>query len=51
MSIHLLETIQNNLHYPPLKKIDPNTQELKAGAEHTFSQAAIPAGTYRVLHV
>jgi len=43
MSIHLLETIQNNLHYPPLKKIDPNTQELKAGAEHTFSQAAIPA--------
>ena len=47
MSIHLLETIQNNLHYPPLKKIDPNTQEVnvdaESGREHRFSQAAIPA--------
>ena len=47
MSINLLETIQNNLHYPPLKKIDPNTEEVKKDnkptGEHAFSQAAIPS--------
>ena len=47
MSVHLLETVQKNLHYPALKKIDPNTQEVKAdaeyGSEHSFGQAAIPA--------
>ncbi len=47
MSINLIEAIQKNLHYPPLQKIDPNTQEVVAGDskpnEHRFSQAAIPA--------
>lgn len=47
MAINLLETIQKNLNYPPLQKIDPNTQEVtddqKAPSEHRFSQAAIPA--------
>jgi len=47
MSIHLTETVQQNLGYAPLKKIDPNTQEvaIKDGApdEHSFGQAAIPS--------
>lgn len=47
MSINLIEMIQANLHYPPLQKIDPNTQEVVADDnkpdEHRFSQAAIPA--------
>lgn len=47
MSINLIETIQANLHYPPLQKIDPNTQEVVVDDskpdEHRFSQAAIPA--------
>ena len=47
MSTNLLEQIQENLQYPPLQKIDPNTQEVKADDstpnEHRFSQAAIPA--------
>ncbi|MBC7888852.1 MAG: hypothetical protein H7Z13_13320 [Ferruginibacter sp.] len=47
MSINLIETIQVNLHYPPLQKIDPNTQEVVIDNtkpdEHRFSQAAIPA--------
>lgn len=47
MSINLLETVQQNLGYPPLQKIDPNTQEVtaeeKTAAEDKFSQAAIPA--------
>ncbi|MEO6729607.1 MAG: hypothetical protein ABIN01_00175 [Ferruginibacter sp.] len=54
MSINLIETIQASLHYPPLQKIDPNTQEVVADNstpnEHRFSQAAIPAiltGLYR----
>ena len=44
MSINLLEAIQKNLRYPPLQKIDPNTQQtdqVKPGER--FSQAAIPA--------
>ncbi|HMJ48065.1 MAG TPA: hypothetical protein VK498_12095 [Ferruginibacter sp.] len=47
MSINLLETVQKNLGFPTLKKIDPNTQEVKrdekTAAEDKFSQAAIPA--------
>jgi hypothetical protein len=47
MSINLLETVQKNLRYPALQKIDPNTQQVvaneKTPAEDTFSQAAIPA--------
>ena len=47
MSINLLETIQKNLNYPPLQKIDPNTEEVATDSstpnEHRFSQAAIPA--------
>lgn len=47
MSINLIETVQQNLGYPPLQKIDPNTQQVvadkKTPAEDKFSQAAIPA--------
>ena len=47
MSVNLLETIQKNLGYPALQKIDPNTQavveDAKTPDEHKFSQAAIPA--------
>ena len=47
MSINLLETVQRNLGYPPLHKIDPNTQvveeETQTPGEHKSSQAAIPA--------
>ena len=47
MSINLLETVQQNLGYPPLQKIDPNTQQVvideKTADEDKFSQAAIPA--------
>lgn len=47
MSINLLEKVQQNLHYPPLQKIDPNTQEVKNEVseigEDKFSQVAIPA--------
>lgn len=47
MSINLLETVQQNLGYPPLQKIDPNTQKVKTAEEKPmedkFSQAAIPA--------
>lgn len=47
MSINLLETVQEHLGYPPLIKIDPNTQQVKEDdqtqGEDKFSQAAIPA--------
>ncbi len=47
MSLNILETVQKNLHYPPLQKVDPNTQQVVADThtsdEHRFSQAAIPA--------
>ncbi|MEI9910388.1 MAG: hypothetical protein WDO71_12415 [Bacteroidota bacterium] len=47
MSINLLETVQQNLGYPALQKIDPNTQQVatdeKAPPEDKFGQAAIPA--------
>ncbi len=45
MSINLLETVQKNLGYPPLHKIDPNTQDVFTDEKtpDKFSQAAIPA--------
>ncbi len=47
MEIDLLETVQRNLSYPALQKIDPNTQQVviddTTPDEHKFSQAAIPA--------
>ena len=46
MSINLLDTIQQNLGYPELQKIDPNTQEVKKPENMSSSdyigQAAIP---------
>jgi hypothetical protein len=45
--MNLTEVIQQHFGYPPLLKIDPNTQHTKqdgsAHAEERFSQAAIPA--------
>jgi hypothetical protein len=47
MSINLLEAVQQNLGYPVLQKIDPNTELVeennKTPDEDKFSQAAIPA--------
>jgi|SRR5690606_1506540 len=47
MATNLVDTIQKNLGYPPLQKIDPNIQEPKDQAPHQsserLSQAAIPA--------
>ncbi len=46
MSINLLEAVQQNLGYPALKKIDPNSESAatdRNAAEDNFSQAAIPA--------
>ncbi len=47
MSVNLLETVQQNLGYPALQKIDPNTfkvsEETETPVEDKFSQAAIPA--------
>jgi S-adenosylmethionine hydrolase len=47
MSINLLEKVQQNLGYPALQKIDPNTQKMvvddSTPNEDKFSQAAIPA--------
>jgi len=43
----LLESVRKNLGYEPLKKVDPNSQEVKMQHELTpeqrFAQAAIPA--------
>ncbi len=45
MSIDLLKTLQENLNYPPLQKIDPNTEQVvedtTTADEDKFSQAAI----------
>lgn len=45
--INLIETIQQNLGFPPLQKIDPNTEEVtheeKQTPEGRLAQAAIPA--------
>ena len=47
MSVNLIKTIQENLGFPPLKKIDPNTEQPATDNEEVaankFSQAAIPA--------
>jgi hypothetical protein len=47
MSVDLIKAIQENLGYPALKKIDPNSQEFSIsrdeGITNKFSQAAIPA--------
>lgn len=47
MPINLLETLQTQLGYPALQKIDPNTQVVKENIntpdEHRFSQAALTA--------
>lgn len=46
MAIDLVETIQKNLGFSPLQKIDPNTQEVKRpenlSSEDYLPQAAIP---------
>ena len=54
MSVNLVKIIQENLGFPPLSKIDPNTGQPKADKDdvviNKFSQAAIPAvlaGLYR----
>jgi hypothetical protein len=43
----VLESIQKNLGYQPLQKIDPNTQDIKPNEKnlgiHSLTQAAIPA--------
>ena len=47
MPINLVETIQKNLGFPTLQKIDPNTQEVKRpenlSSEDYLPQAAIPS--------
>ncbi len=47
MSLQLLQTVQHNLGYPALQKIDPNTKQIiedtSTPDEDKFSQAAIPA--------
>jgi len=47
MSVNLLESIQLELGYPPLQKVDPNTQSVEENnnslEEEKFSQAAIPS--------
>src|SRR5258706_9427692 len=45
--MNLLETVQNNLGWEPLKKVDPNSQEIegvrKMTPDQKLAQAAIPA--------
>ena len=49
MTHNIVESIQKNLGYPPLKKVDPNIQEVPEVAatpnimSESFAQAAIPA--------
>ena len=47
MFTNIVEAIQQKLGYPPLKKVDPNTQEIadarKMSADDKLRQAAIPA--------
>ena len=47
MTTNLIESIQQNLEYPPLKKVDPNIQDIKGKDEEStieqLAQAAIPA--------
>src|SRR6187549_2970211 len=46
MAINLVESIQKNLGFQPLQKIDPNTQEVKKpenlSVQDYLPQAAIP---------
>lgn len=42
MSVNILEKLKKNLGIPELKKVDPNTQEVKGG-EHRLMQAVAPA--------
>ncbi len=55
MAINLVEEIQSKLGYPPLHKVDPNTQEViedpQIGPVNYLAQAAIPAvlaGMYKI---
>lgn len=44
MSTNLLQSLQNSLGLNPIKKIDPNTQEVKnKESQDRFAQAAVPA--------
>jgi hypothetical protein len=47
MVTHIIEAIQENLGYQPLKKVDPNTQETKEvksmSPGQRLQQAAVPA--------
>ncbi|HEY2721576.1 MAG TPA: hypothetical protein VGI82_07615 [Chitinophagaceae bacterium] len=47
MAINIIETIQKNLGFAPLDKIDPNTQEAKdikkISPDRKLQQAAVPA--------
>jgi hypothetical protein len=47
MATDLIQQVQQNLDYPPLHKIDPNTERIKTADDETrpdrFSQATIPA--------
>lgn len=47
MPFNLLKTLQENLHYPEIRKVDPNIQEVvwdvNASDLDKFAQAAMPA--------
>jgi hypothetical protein len=47
MANNIIEAIQSNLGYPPLQKVDPNSQDAKDsyahGSPEKLGQAAIPA--------
>ena len=47
MTVNLLQAVQENLGYPPLHKVDANTEKIiadeKNPEEDRFSQSAIPA--------
>ncbi len=47
MSLTLIQSVQQNLGYPALQKVDPNTKKItnddSTPAEDKFSQAAIPS--------
>lgn len=47
MSNNIITRVQESLQYPPLRKIDPNTEQVadptNIRVDHSFGQAAIPA--------
>ena len=45
MVTNLVDAIRTNLGYPPLEKVDPNSQEIK-GAKKMSSAAKIAAGCH-----